>query len=147
MNKFVELILKAVIPVVVATAIPVGIIWIIEKPPDNIEYDCGVGVPRDSDYLLFFGAVSAVGVIYQLTIGKFLRHKIKTGKVVELIIDIVAFATLFAILFSCYYWAIEDDLLVREGMAVGIIFGLLHEAFISIFKKLYEYSRIVGKTN
>ncbi|MCS3795558.1 hypothetical protein [Niastella sp. OAS944] len=147
MNKFVEAILKTVIPVVLATAIPVYIFWIQVKPQDNIEYECGVGLPNASDFLFFFYAVAAVGIIYQLSLGKFLRHKIKTGKAVELIIDVVAFATLFALLFSCYYLVMDSELLAIEGMMTGIIFGLLHEALISIFKKLYEYSRIIGKTN
>jgi hypothetical protein len=136
MSTFSDRILKTVIPVIIGTAIPVGGIWWSERIPDGVELDCGTGVSSDSDYLLYFGVIAALGIIYQLILGKFLRNEFKTGKAVELIIDIAGFACLFTVVISSYFLWESNELLIAGPMAAGIILGILHEIFISIFKRI-----------
>lgn len=136
MSTFSDRILKTVIPVIIGTAIPLGGFWWSARIPDGVEGECGTGITPDSDYLLFIAVVAVLGITYQLTIGKFLRKEFKTGKAVELVIDIIAFACLFTVVISSYFLWESNELLIAGPMAAGIILGILHEIFISIFKRI-----------
>lgn len=155
MNTLVNRILNTAISITIGSIILVSGLWIADRlGPSHIS--CEDNSLSNFAYLVLMVIVAAIGIIYQFTIARRLRNKIKAGKILGFLSEIIVFAVCFTALMICMSFIGQAPVKLDEFLLIGLMLGGVYSVSIILFRKIvndilnkffYERSRATDKTN